>query len=190
MLEFKKILTTPFFSIEQSVERFGSPSEPYYRLAGADSVICCVLTASGHFVFVRQHRPNIEEVTLELPAGSCNDGETPSLAASREFEEETGMHCDFLYLGDFSLMMNRTNISEHIFFGFEPAYDLSLEPEEGISVELIDRGDILSITLAGGYRQLAGLGVIQLASAKLGLDVLSAPMPLIEKNFAKEIRQQ
>ena len=69
---------------------------------------------------VEQYRPNIGTTTLELPAGSIKSDELPIIAANREFEEETGMVCKFLALGDFHLMMNRVNSKEHIFFGFEP----------------------------------------------------------------------
>lgn len=153
---------------------------------GNDSVICCVLLLDGKVVFVRQARPNLGLETLELPAGQLESTESPYHAAKREFLEETGMTCEFLYLGDFSLMMNRTTIKEHIFFGVDPARVSDHLVEEDISVELLERSQVLPKALSGEYRQLAGLGVFQLISGRLGLDVLRDPLPDIINRFYEE----
>ena len=42
-------------------------------------------------VMVRVKRPLIDDCPLELPAGDSVDGETPRMAAMREFSEETGI---------------------------------------------------------------------------------------------------
>lgn len=41
-------------------------------------------------LFVRQYRYPVKEVTLELPAGKLDLGESPRLCVNRELEEETG----------------------------------------------------------------------------------------------------
>ena len=114
---FKESYRTPYFSIEEGTDP-NNVSPPYYRLTTGESAICCVLNSLGEFIMVEQYRPNIDAITLELPAGSIKSGELPIVAASREFEEETGMICDFLSLGSFHLMMNRVNSQEHVFFWF------------------------------------------------------------------------
>lgn len=183
-MKYKTVFTTPFFDIEASTE---SPSdatkEPYYRMTGSDSVICCAMTFSGEFVMIKQYRPNIELFTLELPAGGVSDGEDPVEAARREFAEETSLKCEFVALGDFKLMMNRTNIREHIFFGLNPTIDPCTSQEDGIEVVFVKRTDLIEYSIAGGYKQLAGLGVIQLASNYLGLDILREPMDVIFEQF-------
>jgi ADP-ribose pyrophosphatase len=55
------------------------------------SVCVLALTPEDRIVFVRQYRPAIERVTLELPGGRCRPGETPEEAARREMEAETGL---------------------------------------------------------------------------------------------------
>jgi len=42
-------------------------------------------------VLVRVRRPLIDDCPLELPAGDSREGETPRMAAMREFREETGI---------------------------------------------------------------------------------------------------
>jgi 8-oxo-dGTP pyrophosphatase MutT (NUDIX family) len=44
-----------------------------------------------HVVMVRVRRPLINDFPLELPAGDSQEGETPRMAAMREFVEETGI---------------------------------------------------------------------------------------------------
>ena len=44
----------------------------------------------GEILLVRQLRPAVDEVLLELPAGIVDPGEDPLTCARRELEEETG----------------------------------------------------------------------------------------------------
>lgn len=44
----------------------------------------------GKLLLVRQHRPSIGKMTLEIPAGGMNPGEDYKTCAMRELEEETG----------------------------------------------------------------------------------------------------
>lgn len=189
--KFTQSFTTPFFTIEEgSQEEIDSSittNLPYYRLTTPDSVICCVLNKQAEFILVNQFRPNIGTTTLELPAGSISDHESPLDAAKREFEEETAMTCKFLPLGDFHLMMNRINSKEFIFFGFDPEDISNRLPEEGVSVKKIQRQDLLNSTLSGEYKQIAGLGVIQVTSLVLGLDILTADIGDISDTFFKKL---
>ena len=48
------------------------------------------ITPQGEVVFIRQFRHGAREVTLEVPGGIVDPGETPQAAALRELHEETG----------------------------------------------------------------------------------------------------
>jgi len=183
---FKTTFSTSFFNIEEGFDMNKPGSSPYYRMTGSDSVICCVMTMEGDFVMVRQYRPSINEYSLEFPAGGLLKNEKPVDAAKREFSEETSLSSDFVYLGEFRLMINRTNIREHIFFGINPKNNNQLIPEKGIEVHLVNRNRLLELTDSGSYKQLAGLGIIQLASNYLKLNIMNEPMESIVKKFKKK----
>ena len=183
---YKETYKTPYFSIEEGVDP-DNVLAPYYRLTTCESVICCVMNAEAEFIMVEQYRPNIDALTLELPAGSIKSGELPIIAASREFEEETAMTCDFLPLGDFHLMMNRVKSKEHVFFGFDPRIKKDQKPELGIEVKRIHRSQLHELSVNGSYKQIAGLGVIQMASLALGVDILTSSIDYISKEFSYKI---
>ena len=182
-MKFEKVFSTPFFDIEAGSDPRVDRSEPYYRMTGSDSVICCVLTSRGEFVFVEQYRPNLDQFTLEFPAGGIEKGESAIDAAQRELLEESGMRCPLLALGSYRLMMNRSCIMEHIFWGVGATLEQSFEREHGIETKLLNREEFINSVCSGQYKQLAGLGVLQLISLNIGLDVLLAPLSDIKHNF-------
>ena len=65
-------------------------AHPFYRLEAADWVNVVALTGDGCAVLVRQYRHGSDEITLEIPGGMVDPGESPREAAARELLEETG----------------------------------------------------------------------------------------------------
>jgi rSAM/selenodomain-associated transferase 1 len=65
-------------------------STGYTYLAVPRAVFVVPLTESRELVLVRQYRHPVRDWTLEVPAGSLHDGETPLEAAERELAEEVG----------------------------------------------------------------------------------------------------
>ena len=56
--------------------------------AGAVAIVA--LDHAGQIVMVRQYRKPVEQVLLEIPAGTMEANEDPLLCAQRELREETG----------------------------------------------------------------------------------------------------
>ena len=169
-VEPKIAFTTPFFEIEELAT--SGDDDPYFRLLGPDSAIVAVFNEAGDILLVRQDRPSLGIVSLEFPAGAIEPGEKPIEAAKREVLEETGYLADLFQLGDyFHLMMNRTNIKDYLFCGLVYARK-AVTAEPGITHQWISRADLHQKSIRGGYRQLAGLGILHLISETLGISVI------------------
>ena len=65
-------------------------SHEFYVLEAGDWVNVIPLTPDGRVVMVRQYRHGTGEVTLEIPGGLIDPGQTPIQSAKRELLEETG----------------------------------------------------------------------------------------------------
>lgn len=66
----------------------------FYIIESNDWVNIIPLTDDHQVVMVRQFRHGSREVTLEIPGGLVDEGDTPKEAASRELLEETGYQAD------------------------------------------------------------------------------------------------
>ena len=70
--------------------RIGGREHEYAYLAVPRAVFVAAVTTAEELLLVRQYRHPVRDWTLEVPAGSVADGESPLEAAQRELREETG----------------------------------------------------------------------------------------------------
>ena len=92
VLSSQKEIETRIFTLRTDTARNprNGAEHPFHVLESPDWVNIIALTPAQKIVLIRQYRFGTQEVSLEIPGGLIDPGETPRDAAVRELREETG----------------------------------------------------------------------------------------------------
>ena len=76
-------------------------SHDFHVIESRDWINIIPITPDGHVVMVEQYRHGSREITLEIPGGIVDPGDTPQGAGARELLEETGYQTeDWAQIGE------------------------------------------------------------------------------------------
>jgi ADP-ribose pyrophosphatase len=168
--------TTKIFRVRK--DRLRSPlsscEREYDVIEAPDWINVIAITAEGNIVLIHQYRQGTKGISMEIPGGMIDPGETPLQAAKRELSEETGYQSEhWQQLGTIypnpAIQTNRT-----ITFLAQPARLVSEpHPDEDEFIEVFEKpladvprlirdGEIQHSLVVVAFAHLAVHGLIDL----------------------------
>lgn len=147
------VTTTPVFRIDVIDRRAPNGTEGRFFVADTpDWVNVVAFTPDGELVLVRQYRQGTDSITLEIPGGVVDDGESYLDAARRELREETGYEAhELIEIGvvhpNPALQNNRTGTV--LALGAQRLHDTDFDEHEEIEVELATLTDVETMVRRG-----------------------------------------
>ncbi len=92
LLGKKVLVETPIFQFLQYklFDNNKNSTHEFYIIDSQDWVNIVPITSDNKIVLIKQYRAGTGEITIEVPGGIIDAGETPEQTAKRELEEETG----------------------------------------------------------------------------------------------------
>jgi 8-oxo-dGTP pyrophosphatase MutT (NUDIX family) len=124
----------------------------FFVLESNDWMNIVPVTEDGRIVCVRQYRHGTEEISLEIPGGIIDDGESPLEAAHRELLEETGYEAErIVEIGVVAPNPAIQNNRCHSFLATDVrrVREQALDITEEIDVVLVDPADVPALIAAG-----------------------------------------
>jgi ADP-ribose pyrophosphatase len=160
------VYSNPWFRIIKLFQSNKDPSE-YFILSRNPGVICLIFDENGNIILVRQDRIPLSRKTIEMPAGAIDKNETALGAVKREVLEETGYSCDSYYLlSKARLMINREDVIEYFFVGFNAKQNLQYNKTEDIETIKFTKEDLRDYIISGKFDQTVALGALFEAEQK------------------------
>lgn len=135
----------------------------YFKSRGTVAVVA--FTEDNKMVLTKQYRHPFRKVVYDIPGGAIEAGETPSQAAVRELEEETGYTAEKLeWIGRFSRGPSSKAVVD-VFFAKAKRRG-SFDKDEIVQVELVDLDSLLQKILKGECFDAALVVAVLLVSKK------------------------
>jgi 8-oxo-dGTP pyrophosphatase MutT (NUDIX family) len=174
VLESDYLFNQPWLTIRKEKCELpnGTVMPAYYILEYPEWVSVLALTKEGKAVFVKQYRHGLGVVSIEVPGGVVDAGETPDLAAKRELMEETGYQFDtFEYLGKVSPNPATSTNYMHMYLaqGGVKVAAQSLDETEDVDVALYTLEEVKSLIRDNKIVQSLHVTTLFYGLNKLGL---------------------
>lgn len=134
------------------------------------AVAAVALTDAGEVLLVRQWRHPVEEVLIEVPAGTLEEGELPEATLARELAEEIGQQPRKVeHLGDIYVSPGYSDevISLYLATDLVPA-SAEADADENIEVVRIPFDEAVARCHAGEIRDSKTVAALLLAASRTG----------------------
>jgi ADP-ribose pyrophosphatase len=126
------------------------------------------ITPEGDVLLVRQFRPPVRHVVMEIPAGLLDvEGEDAETCAARELFEETGFrHASLEFLAGFHPSAGHSAEFVHLFLAWTRS-EPEGEPEDGIELVRVPLREIVAEARAGRLEDVKTALAVLLADARM-----------------------
>jgi ADP-ribose pyrophosphatase len=159
------VFNTPWFDIEELT--IYNENQPYYALKTLDYVSILALTNKKEVVLVKQYRPILNKITVEIPSGHIEKNQSPEEAAHLELLEETGYDAlDLQLLGTLDPDVGRLSNKLWCFFTSNIKKRRDYEVEKGIIPIKIKEDKLLKLICEGKFNFALNISTIFLSILK------------------------
>jgi uncharacterized protein len=158
-------------AVKDSLVTASGAETSYAYLACPRAVFVVPVTDDGELVLVRQYRHPVRDWTLEVPAGTVDEGETPREAAERELEEEAGGRArSWAHLSTFYSSSAHISLRSDAFLATGVTLHASKRDRgEEISVVRLPVAEAIRRARAGGFLEGQTALAILLAAERLAV---------------------
>lgn len=129
------------------------------------------LTKNNEAVLIRQYRHGVQEISLELPGGVVDEGESPLEGAKRELMEETGYSAEtFVEVGRIypNPAIQQNTLYCYLALGAELTGEQRLDESEEIETLLVPLDELIEMAAGGKFLHALNVAVLFQALAYLG----------------------
>lgn len=159
----------PWFAVERQKVQLpdGRIVADYHRITLPDCAGVVAQVEDGRYLAQRQYRHGPGRVTLTLPGGALNAGESPLDGVQRELREETGYEAqEWKALGSYAMNANYGCGTLHLFLatGAQRTAVPNNEDLEDSELVLLTRDELRASVRNGETAVLAAVAAILLAT--------------------------
>lgn len=149
----------------------GRVIDPYYVVEIPDWCNVVVVTKDDKLILVRQYRYAADQVTLELPGGIIEPGETPLNSVRREMEEETGYtsgDIEFLMQVSPNPALHNNTAWFYLARNAEPSGTQQFDALEDLDIVAVSKDELFALLDENKLQHGVQVGAVYKALEKLG----------------------
>lgn len=151
----RELLATRVFSVHaRSSSSAAHPDRQgeFFHLRCPEWVNVIALTPERHVVMIEQYRHGTDSVTLEVPGGIAEAGESMEVTCARELAEETGyagVSCDIIGRVSANPAIQNNFVHTGLVRNATPSLEINHDEHEEIGLRLVPLADIPGLIRRG-----------------------------------------